>query len=374
MILPNMRLAVKFTPPSGNLRGSQHTHAFNLVVALQQCHSDMVLYSDFHPLAGMSGLAARNHGSPWRHRGLARMVCDWLREQLCFERQLQADGCDVLFCPFNHEALLRPRRIPQVLTVHDLIPLVFPDHFPKTARAWKYLYAPAIRRARAIIAVSEHTKRDLARLLGVPAERVFVAPNAYHPVGASPGDGAASGLGRYLLYVSSSHYPYKNVIGLLRAFRLLRDRLPHKLVVVGQPVPRFSWQITRAAEELELGDSLRLCSNVPDAELSALYQGADVFVYPSLYEGFGMPPLEAMSCGVPVVASNRTAIPEVCGDAAYYVDAAQPAALAAAITEVLLNQALRQRLKEAGLERVKQFTWEQTARRILAVCAAVAGS
>jgi len=369
-----MRLAVKFTPPSGDLRGSQHTYALNLVAALQQCHADMVLYSDTAPCAGLSGVVTRAYGSPWRRRGLGGMVRDWVREQLCFERQLRADGCDVLFCPFNHEALLRARRVPQVLTVHDLIPLVYPGHFPKTSRAWKYLYAPAIRRARALIAVSVHTKRDLMRLLGVPEERIFVAPNAYQPVGTLARQGPGNGLGRYLLYVSSSHYPYKNVVGLLRAYRLLRGRFPHKLVVVGQPVPRFSWQITQAAEELELGESLRLMSAVPDAELAALYQGADLFVYPSLYEGFGMPPLEAMSCGVPVVASARTSIPEVCGEAAHYVDATDPEALAAAIAEGLANSALRDRLRQAGLERAKQFTWAECARRIVEVCAAAAAS
>ncbi|MBM3744653.1 MAG: glycosyltransferase family 4 protein [Acidobacteria bacterium] len=369
-----MRLAVKFSPPQGRGGGSQHTFALNLVAALHRRHSDLVLYSDYPELAGGNGLVVRSHGCPWQHTRPWKLLLSWLREQAGFERRLLADGCDVLYCPFSSEALLRTRRVPQVVTVHDLIPLIFPKYFPKSSRAWKYVYAPAARHARAVIAPSEHTKQDLLRVLGVPEDKVFVVPAAYHPVVAHPGTDRPTETGRYLLYVSSSHYPYKNILGLLRAFHLIRRRFPHKLVVVGHPAPRFTPAITQAAGELELGDSLRLLSGVPDAELAALYLGADLFVYPSLYEGFGMPPLEAMSCGVPVVASARTSIPEVCGDAAHYVDAADPEALAEAIAEGLGNQALRDRLRRAGLERVKQFTWAESARRVVEVCAAAAAS
>jgi len=178
----------------------------------------------------------------------------------------------------------------------------------------------------------------------------------------------------YILSVGSIQ-PRKNLVRLVRSYTLLRDKLGAdklpKLVFVGKRAWLYD-ETLRALEDASLGDSVILTGYVPESDLPALYSGATCFVYPSIFEGFGLPPLEAMQCGTPVIIGNRTSLPEVVGDAAFAVDPFDVNAIAGAIEQILNKPALRDELRVRGLERAKMFDWHETARRTLRVYEQVA--
>ncbi len=275
---------------------------------------------------------------------------------------------------------LPPRgRAALVTTVHDLIPLRFPALVPRRHR-WvvRCLLGPALRRAACVIAVSETTRREILDRFRLPPARVVVVPEAAGPGFAPPGPAALAAVRRrfrleqpYVLSVGLLE-PKKNLAALLAAVARLRaaggwGRM--ELVVVGAP----GWGVDPAAHARRLGvaDLVRFLGPVPDAALPALYGGARAFAFPSLWEGFGLPVLEAMATGVPAVVSDRGALPEVTGGAALLVEPTA-AALADGLGRVLSDEALRERLRAAGLARAAEFSWERTARETLAVYRAVA--
>lgn len=270
-------------------------------------------------------------------------------------------------------------RQPYVITVHDLIRYfdlrgyALYIHRPNARdRFYLRLDYEGIRRAPAIIAVSETTKRDLIRHLGIPEERIFVVyegidHSLFRPVERRLVDYP------YILFVGSEH-PRKNLVTLLRALRLLKDRNGRfrdlKLVKVGAAggaEAPFRLRTLEAVRELGLERDVVFTGTVPDEDLSAYYSGAEAYVSPSLYEGFGFPPLEAMACGCPVIVANAGAQPEVVGDAALVVDPHDPEALAAALEELLTDESLQRDLVQRGLQRAAQFTWERAARETEAV-------
>jgi glycosyltransferase involved in cell wall biosynthesis len=267
-----------------------------------------------------------------------------------------------------------------VVTIHDLSVLRYPEVY--------FLDAAAERRARehfaaitagadAVIAVSEATQRDVVELLDVAAGRVATVPHGVEP-GFRPPSVSPAGLGLpapYLLFVGGIDFK-KNVARLVLAFALACEceRLPHALVLAGPLQARgnpFFAAACAAADRAGIADRLVWVGYVPDGDLPALYAGADVLVFPSLWEGFGFPVLEAMACGTPVVTSAGTAMSEVAGEAALLVDPHDPQAIADGILGALDPDTGR-RLAQEGLRRAGRYTWEQTAARTLAVYEAVA--
>ena len=364
-----MRIAVKFSPSVDYSGGSQHTFARHLIPALHACHSDLVLFTANPRFFGeMNGLKILPAGNPFLQPGLPRKMLSYVYQQATLGAAIRRAGCDVLLCPYTYEVMWLDRRVPQVSLVHDLIPLIYPQDFKVTAALWRWVYLPALKRARAVIVISENTKQDLLRFCAVPPQRVFIAPVGFAPPLPGGGGPPAGGLSPYILYVSSSQYPYKNLLRLFQAYGAICREFPHRLVVVGKRVPRFGAQIDRQLAELDLGDRIQLRENLSDAEISSLYRHADVFVYPSTYEGFGIPPLEAMAYGIPVVAARAASIPEVCGDAAYYIDPYSVDSLADGLRRLLTDQELRAQLRRAGLERIRAFSWPAMAERIVQIC------
>jgi glycosyltransferase involved in cell wall biosynthesis len=262
-----------------------------------------------------------------------------------------------------------------VTTVHDLIPLRFPRLTPRRHRwAVRLLLPGALRRATRVIAVSEATRAEVLARFGLPAEKVRVVPEAAPPAFGVPVPAAAArvraryGLeGPYVLFVGLLE-PKKNLAGLLDAVaRLVRSGAwgDTRLVLAGAP----GWgleDLPGRIAGLGLDSIVRRLGPVPEADLPALYAGALAFVFPSLWEGFGLPVLEAMAAGTPVVASGRGALPEVTGGAALLVEP-EAGALAEALGAVLADKALRERLREAGLARAQAFSWERTARETMAI-------
>ncbi len=261
---------------------------------------------------------------------------------LVLPRRAREARVDVLHCP-TFRGPLRPPACPLVVTVHDLAVLRHPETFNLWTRQYSRLCVSRVARAaRLVIAVSEHTKRDVVELLGVTEERIRVVPNgvgeAFSPEGpAEDGD--------YVLAVGTVE-PRKNLARLSEATR----RLGVELRVVG----------AKGWGHVELGAGVRRLGRVSDDELARLYRGARCLAYPSLYEGFGIPILEAMASGTPVVTSRGGATEEVAGAAAILVDPRDTAAIAAGIDEAAARRA---ELVPAGLERAREFSWAVTARR-----------
>ncbi|HLE43923.1 MAG TPA: glycosyltransferase family 1 protein [Methylomirabilota bacterium] len=277
--------------------------------------------------------------------------------------------------------LPRVRGTRLVTTVHDLIPLRFPRLVPWRHRwAVRALLGSALRRAARVIAVSDATRADLVARYRTIADKIHVVPEAAATHFAPPSAAetarvrAQYGLeAAYVLFVGLLE-PKKNLPALLRAVARLRAGGAWgraQLVLAGAP----GWGTTgldAEAGRLGLDGVVRFLGAVPDGDLPALYAGARVFVFPSLWEGFGLPVLEAMAAGAPVVASCRGALPEVAGAAALLVEPA-PEPLAEALERVLTDPALRDRLRHAGLERARAFSWERTAAQTLAVYRAAVG-
>jgi glycosyltransferase involved in cell wall biosynthesis len=257
-----------------------------------------------------------------------------------------------------------------VVTVHDLAFLVHRELFPVQ---WRAMHRAglfrAVRSADAIITVSRHTAEDLVRHRRIDQERIYVVPLAASlpQVGSDVEETLARLKIRapYVLFVGTLE-PRKNLVRLVRAFRRVAVRgAPHALVLAGP----IGWRHHQLMRELavEAPGEIILTGETSEADRDALYRGASVFVYPSLYEGFGLPVLEAMARGVPCVVSTSSSLPEVAGEAALPVDPRSVAGLTEAIERAINDQALASRLSAAGKGRADRFSWEETARQTLEV-------
>ena len=268
---------------------------------------------------------------------------------------------------------------PSVVTIHDLIPFRYPaDYSAPTRLAIGVALRLAARRARQVITASQASARDLRARLGVPARRLTVVPYAPDPIfRPQPASEIEAVRGRYglprdyVLYLGSNK-PHKNLPRLVRAYAQAGpDARQTPLVIAGHWDERYP-QAKAAAQAL--GANARFVGPVPQRDMPALYGGARLFVFPSLYEGYGLPPQEAMACGTAVVCSNTPPLLEVAGEAALLFDPLDEAAMAAALGRALGDEALRRELSGRGLEQARQFTWARTAQQTLAVYrAAIAG-
>jgi glycosyltransferase involved in cell wall biosynthesis len=297
-----------------------------------------------------------------------------LWQQAALPWRLRRAGADLLHAPAYTAPLCTPT--PTVLTIYDAIALRFP-RLCKTSNVLHYrLVMPrAARRAARIIVPSACTRRDVVRLLRVPEAKVRVIPlgvgEAFRPVTAPHVLEALRrryGLPeRFILFLGNLE-PKKNLPRLLTAFAEARGRgrLTHRLVLAGQK----AWHtraIRRALRTHRLHRMAMLLGAIPEEDLPALYSAASMLVFPSLYEGFGLPPLEAMACGTPVIASTAGALPEVVGEAALLLRPSDVAGLRTAMIKVAHNAFLRRRLGELGRARAAKYTWAETARRTLDV-------
>jgi len=272
---------------------------------------------------------------------------------------------------------------PYIITVHDLIRYfelrrqsTFIQHPNLRDHVYLSMDYKGIKKAAHIIAVSHATKRDLIHHLAIAEERISVVyegidHQVFRPVERRLVDHP------YLLYVGTEQ-PRKNFVGLLRAFRILKRQNGFKdlkLVKVGRSGGldnEFRDQTIRAIRELSLSNDVIFTDYVPEEDLPAYYSGAECFVLPSLYEGFGFTPLEAMACGCPVIVSNAASLPEIVGDAALLVDPGDVSGLVGSFQVVLTDRGMRRKLVSKGLERAKLFSWENTARETLNVYESIA--
>ena len=293
-------------------------------------------------------------------------------EQVRIPLALKREGITLFHAP--HYVLPPLVSCRSVVTIHDCIHLMFPQYLPNRL-AYSYArtsIALAAHRATRVLTVSESSKRDILRFVDAPAEKIDVIYNAYDErFGVEPREEEVIRVReRYQLHDEFVLYagnvkPHKNLGRLIDAFQIVRNRgLDHlKLVLIGDEISKYA-ALRRAVHQHQLHKYVRFLGYLPEETLAVMYRLAGVFVFPSLYEGFGLPPLEAMASGTPVVTSNVSSLPEVAGDAALLVDPYEPAAIADGIYRVLTDEELRRDLRRKGLARAHQFSWEQSVRRV----------
>ncbi len=304
-----------------------------------------------------------------------------LREQVHVPWVLHRERPDVFHVP--HYVLPPAARCPAVVTIHDCIHLMFPQYLPNRAA---YLYAKtamwfAARTSDRILTVSEASKRDITHFFGVPPEKIVVVYNAIDErFRAEPAEEDVARVREryqlahgFVLYVGNIK-PHKNLVRLIEAFDLLRrrgfDEL--KLLIIGDEISKLP-ALRRAVHSHKLHKHVRFLGYMPDETLAILYRLAALFVFPSLYEGFGLPPLEAMACGTPVVTSNVSSLPEVTGGAAVLVDPYEVESIVDGMQRVLTDPALAADLRAKGLARSREFSWSQSVARTREVYQEVGG-
>jgi len=298
-----------------------------------------------------------------------------ISEQLRIPLALAREGVTLFHAP--HYVLPPLVRCKSVVTIHDCIHLMFPQYLPNRL-AYSYARTSirlAARRATRILTVSESSKRDILRFVDTEPDKIDVIYNAYDDRFAiDPREEDVVRVrerfqleSEFVLYAGNVK-PHKNLERLIEAFHLVRKRgLDHlKLVMIGDEISKYT-ALRRAVHHYQLHKYVRFLGYLPEVTLAVMYRLAGVFVFPSLYEGFGLPPLEAMASGTPVVTSNVSSLPEVAGDAAVLVDPYDPRAIADGIYRVLTDEQLRRDLRRKGVAQAGMFSWEQSVRRVRAI-------
>lgn len=339
-----------------------------LLEALARCKG----MDDIHIFASHDDFPAEYvvHPSKWNTEN-PKVRIAW--EQMVLPSAIKRLKLDLLHSPMHVLPAVCPCK--SVVSILDLTFRRFPETFPKFQQ--KYLdfgTRRAVKKADAVITISESTKRDVVELLGVAEDKVFVThlgvDASYHPVADEQREYAASKYGvneKTVMYLGTLE-PRKNIPTLIRAFSAARKELgPDIRLVLSGGKGWFYEQIFQLIKELKIEDDVHFTGYVPDEDLPALYSSAAVFAYPSIYEGFGLPPLEAMACGAPVITSNTSSLPEVVGDAGITVDPYDVKELSSSIIRVLSDSDLRNSMREKGLKQAARFNWENTAKQTLEV-------
>jgi glycosyltransferase involved in cell wall biosynthesis len=317
-------------------------------------------------------------------------------DQIAFPWFVRSLRVDLTHIPLNVVPWFLPK--PYVVTVHDLSSLVYDSPSGWRHEARMVHMRRGLLRAERVMAVSESTRHDVVHMLGIPANRVSRIYGAADPqfthhvpgaVSRAAGPQAWQHERRAVLERYQIHYPFllyagtirpqKNIPRLVEAFALLRGELEShprlkdlRLIIIGDEISQYPF-VRQAVIQTRVENAVRFLGFVPIDTLRVFYEAAEAFVFPSLYEGFGLPPLEAMASGTPVVCSNATSLPEVVGEAAVIVSPDNVFDIARGLREVLLDDDLRAELRRRGLEQSRRFRWEETARQVLEVYNAAAG-
>lgn len=317
---------------------------------------------------------------PWKRDDVFRKL--WWERRL-LPRRAERDGCDV-FISLYQSATVMPIGIRHIMLVHDIIPRLFPEYLNNWRKRlyWRSVER-SIRRSDKIYAVSSRTEKDVIQHLGISPATISVNRIDADPIFKRPirAERNAEVMKKYrlspgYLYFGGGLEMRKNAEGVLRAYRLLldRERSDHlspavpPLVISGKLIPRLAPLVTdveRLAKELNLTPYVRILDAVPQRDLPALYANARVFLYPSLYEGFGLPVLEAMSVGTPVITSKFSSLPEVGRDSVLYCHPEDAEDIAATVRNALSRKDLRDMLSKRGKERSELFSWNEFSRRLI---------
>ena len=366
-----LRIAIDAHSVGAKLAGNE-SYATNLIEALAQIDS-----VNEYRLYVTTQEACDRFQNRWPNIQVRRTLphTPLIRIPITLSAELRRNPVDILHVQFTAPPFCP---CPLVLMLPDLAFEHLPETFNRRSRTQLRLTVRhSAKRADRIISPSGYSTRDIAQTYGIDPERITTIPHGAPASFAPVNDDKelqrvrhTYGIdGKYILSVGSIQ-PRKNLARLIKAYASIQSRLPTdqlpKLVLVGKRAWLYD-ETLRALEETGLGSSVILTGYVPASDLPALYSGALCFVYPSYFEGFGLPPLEAMKCGTPVVVGNTTSLPEVVGDAALSIDPFDVEAMASAIERLIKDSGLREQLSVKGLARAKMFDWRETARQTLHV-------
>lgn len=275
-------------------------------------------------------------------------------------KQISSDRPDIIH--YTKAAVPRQKTSPTVVTIYDIIPILMPEtQSPLRRLYWPHALRHAAKTANHIMTISEGSKRDIMEHFDVSDERITATPLAvdlehFKPVGSKAAQS-------YILFVGTRD-ARKNISSLIRAFTQIADKIPHQLIIAGRPAKKQD-DSKEVVEQLHLEDRIEFREDITYAQLPALYSHADIFVWPSLYEGWGFPPQEAMACGTPVIVSDGTPLPEVVGDSGVIVPLGHDFTehLAYEMLALIQDEPRKADLIARGLARVQQFSWEDVARK-----------
>ena len=354
-----------------------------LVDALMQIDTGLTLsvllpsWSGGTPTGPSAVPGGRFVGRPARQTNLGKL---WW-EQVTVPTAARAIGCDLLHVPYWAPSACAA--LPTVVTIHDIIPRVLPMYRGDLrVRMYTALVSAATSRARLVLADSQASREDIVRHLRVKPERVRTIPLAvgpeYTPQTSADDTQIRAGMrlpDHYVLYLGGFDVR-KDLRTALSAFDIVQRSLPGAVLVIGGRLPDTGTPFTpdprRIARDLDLSlDTVRFLGFVPENHKPALYRGARAFIFPSTYEGFGYPPLEAISCGIPVVASNTSSLPQVVGRAGVLLDPGDVEGVAVALIQLLTDEAFHSELSQRAIEQAQSFSWTQTASLTLAAYRAV---
>lgn len=348
------------------------TYIRNLIQGLSrlEAKNQYTLIIPSNDIAELQGLGPNFNAATYAHLDTEVM------HNIAFPNFLRTLRANLYHIPLNSVAWWMPQ--PYVLTIHDMSTLLFPAHRSFRNRMHEQRYRRGALRAARVITVSNSTRRDVETVLHVPADRIRTIYSAPDPAFTADGNGGDDNrtLERYsihrpfILYAGTIR-PQKNIPRLIEAFAVLRGELENhpeirelRLVIIGDELSKNP-SVRRAVVSSRVENFVRFLGFVPMETLGVFYRAAAAFAFPSLYEGFGLAPLEAMACGTPVVASNLPSLVEAVGDAAEFVSPDNVFDIARGIRDVLLDQDRRRALSAAGLEQARRFHWDHTAQEVL---------
>lgn len=344
--------ARSLTAKSGGVKTYTHELISNLIALHPDSHFEL-LYSSNNPVGTFP--SATEIVTPLH---LEALLPFWMRT---VAEQVRSKNPDIVH--YTKAAIPKDRTIPTVVTIYDIIPILFPQtQSPLRRLYWNSALRYAATNADHIITISERSKRDLIQHLGVKEERIAVTQLAvdlahFTPLRYEPDI-------PYILFVGTRD-PRKNIASLIRAYALIAHSIPHKLIIAGKSANKDD-NAKQITSDLHLESRIEFREHVSYADLPALYSGADVFVWPSIYEGWGFPPQEAMACGTPVIVSDGGPLPEVVGDAGVIVPLQEEMfieRLSKEIAALLQDDARKQDLSKRGLVRVRNYSWVDVAKK-----------
>ncbi len=371
-----MRIGIDVRPVL-NKRTGVGNYVFNLIQSLAKlkANEEFLLFSnsfkepfDIEELKGLQNCAINHHRFP-----NAIMNPLWNRFGGSLMKTL-THGANILH--FTGQIPKNPGKLPSVATVHDLFNVKFPESVAPEFRVNPKSLARSLKKIKKIIAVSDFTKNDLINFLGTPGEKIEVAPHGIetnlflshegkNKLNAQdnkhfniPGD--------YIFCVGTLE-PRKNYLKTLEAFKIVLKSHPNQKLVIAGGNGWESDKIHQKAKTLQIENSVNFLGYIESSDLPALYKGASAFIFPSIYEGFGLPILEALSFNVPIAISNIASLPEIAGEAALTFDPEEPEEIAKQTIRLLEDSALRENLIRLGIDRISKFTWEKTATKTLEV-------
>jgi len=361
-----MKIAIDIRAAGGE-RAGKGNYAFSIVrnLLLKDSSNDYILYAR-EGVAGFSEFRnaklklITGNGLLWHHR-----VATDVKRQLV----------DVFFAPVSYIIpSLLPRSIKTIITVHDLVAFLFPSrHQKKAVLIEKLFLRRAIRRATRVLAVSENTRQDILKKFKTDPQKILVIPCGVGPEfhelkkeSLLPFAKKTNLPEKFFLAVGTLE-PRKNYLNLIKAFALIAESFPtYHLIIVGQN----GWhheEVSHSIRNNYLTNRVHMLGYLSNSSLVQLYNLAKALVFPSLYEGFGLPPLEAMACGCPVITSNVSSLPEVVGNSGLFVDPKNPHQIASAMIRVVKDAELCENLKNQGILRARKFSWESSAQKLLEI-------